>query len=625
MHALELKIQHAVEQHQAGSLQGACLTYGEILGEHPDLDPVLHLYAIALHQQGKMQDSLVALNKATTLNPEIAEYYMDKGRVLADMGDLVATRTAYVRALDLAPDAHDTRYRLAVVLSRLGDHSDAVQHYIHLLDNGIQSANVYAGLADSLTILEESEGAILAYENALKLEPQNIEVMSKLAKIHEQNGAYAAALACAENRLEFSSDEALVNDTVRLNILAGNQYYNGQNLPAAKKCYQRALALQPAHQDAAMNLSLVEYIENLHSDTPLFLALPSGGNYGWGICGNNLKKELPDKANIFAIQYEDWQQNGHKNVPGVLLSAIGAESLDQVYPLRGERNVGYTFFERDLTDQGVENAKKLDLVLTGSTWAVECLREKGIQNSDLLIQGVEPSLFYPIDTAREGPGFFIFSGGKFELRKGQDIVLKAIAVLQQKYPDIILINAWYNMWPNSMETMKLSPHIQYRFQGEEWQSIMQHLYQINGLDESRIITLDLVPHEKQRELFCKTDLGLFPNRSEGGTNLVLMEYMACAKPVIATNCTGHTDIVSGENALLLNRFTHKEYRDENGEHFANWLEPDLDEVIESIEYAYHNRDSIQSLGKQAGEDLKQYTWDKTATSLLHTLKKWNIL
>ena len=80
---------------------------------------------------------------------------------------------------------------------------------------------------------------------------------------------------------------------------------------------------------------------------------------------------------------------------------------------------------------------------------------------------------------------------------------------------------------------------------------MNHTYAINGLDPDRIRTCDLIPNEKQREIYRNTDIGIFPNRCEGGTNLVLMEYMACAKPVIASYTSGHKDKVSNDNALLL--------------------------------------------------------------------------
>jgi len=247
------------------------------------------------------------------------------------------------------------------------------------------------------------------------------------------------------------------------------------------------------------------------------------------------------------------------------------------------------------------------------------MEKKGITNTEILLQGIDPEIFYPIETEKQDNTFVIFSGGKFELRKGQDIVLKAVKILQEKYENIILINTWYNMWPDSMADMKYSKHIDLKLEGNNWTETMKSLFEVNKMDQSRIFTFELVNNKNLRELYSKTDLALFPNRCEGGTNLVLMEYMACGKPVIASNATGHKDIITKENSIQLNDFSDCKIIKE-GKLWADWVEPSLDEVIAQIEFAYHNRDKIRAIGKKAGEDLKNYTWSNTAKALYELLK-----
>ena len=120
----------------------------------------------------------------------------------------------------------------------------------------------------------------------------------------------------------------------------------------------------------------------------------------------------------------------------------------------------------------------------------------------------------------------------------------------------------------------------------------------------------------QREIFARTDLGIFPNRCEGGTNLVLMEYMACGKPVIVSNTSGHKDIVNAENALLLNKLSEFNLFSNDNKLIARWQEPSLEELVAQIEYAYHHRDVLKKIADKAGQDLKQFTWDKTARQLI---------
>jgi len=243
----------------------------------------------------------------------------------------------------------------------------------------------------------------------------------------------------------------------------------------------------------------------------------------------------------------------------------------------------------------------------------------GIKNAECLIQGIDPALFFlktSEDKLRSDNLFVIFSGGKFELRKGQDLVLKAISILQKKYKDIILITAWYNLWIESARLMTLSKYIKYEESGSSWEEFMNNIYRLNDVDAGRVFTMPLVPNEKLRELYLKSDVGLFPNRCEGGTNLVMMEYMACGKPVIASYNTGHTDVLTEKNSILLREMKEFKLVDQENKLFADWEEPDLDEIISKIEYAYYHRNEIKLIGTEAAESMKSFSWSKTADNLL---------
>ena len=352
----------------------------------------------------------------------------------------------------------------------------------------------------------------------------------------------------------------------------------------------------------------------------LYLGLVSGSNYGWGVCSRYLIEELSRKTRCQVLSEADGTATDpHLN--GKLFQALTSGDFFAMFEqARGKENYGYTFFENELSAHSVENAKAYELVLGGSTWCRDRMQEKGINNCGVLIQGIDPEIFYPITEDKTTDSFVIFSGGKFELRKGQDLVLQAVKILQQKYADIILVNCWYNKWPASMKLMHYSKYIKFEYQEKSWQDLMQHTYQFNGLDADRIHTLDLVPNQMQREIYKHSDIGVFPNRCEGGTNLVLMEYMACGKPVIASNTSGHRDIVSDENALLLNDLRDISITGPHNQLIARWQEPSVDELVAQIEYAYHHRQEIKKIGVKAGQDLQNFAWEHTAQHLLGIIK-----
>ena len=355
----------------------------------------------------------------------------------------------------------------------------------------------------------------------------------------------------------------------------------------------------------------------IHSSSPLYYAGEPGDGFGWGVCNRHLLGELSKLAEVRRLGSGDPLFQSQE-LPGDLFTPLQGSDFTPCSMARGRRNLGYAFFENELTAASVENARRFDVVFAGSSWCLERLREKGILQGALLIQGVDGSVFYPQAAPKSGR-FVLFSGGKFELRKGQDLVLKAFAALSQKHADMVLLTAWHNPWPATMETMRASPHIRFELSGRHWVEQMEHLYRLNGIDPRRVITMAGLTPEQMARAYRMSDLGLFPNRCEGGTNLVLMEYMACGKPVIVTDATGHKDICHANNAFLLKSLRPLAINDEKGQLVARWVEPSLDEIIASVEYAREHQAGAQARGEAAAEDMKQWPWKRAAETIISTM------
>ena len=381
----------------------------------------------------------------------------------------------------------------------------------------------------------------------------------------------------------------------------------------------------------------------------IYLILPCGSQFGWGICGKYLVRELSDFAEIkYITEPFDLNDIGdeldfkflkskHKllqetsptsgkpdvqvNYP--VLKAITDESLQPwLTDLKGGFTAGYTFFETNvLPAQNIQNGKdNFDIIVTGSTWCEKVLRKHGLNDVSTIIQGIDPQLFNPSHAQKElfKNHFVVFSGGKFELRKGQDIVIKAYKVLQDRHPDVMLVNAWYNPWRFSMKTMERSPYIKCKIAETDYLNTINKLLDANGVDLNRVINVMPRSNAQMAQLYKNTDVGLFPNRCEGGTNLVLMEYMACGKPVIASFSSGHRDVINPSNSIPIKNMKSLNITSK-GVLQAVWDDPDLDETIAHLESAYLNRDALQLTGKQAGADLAKLTWQKTGQAFYHLL------
>ncbi|HEY4329057.1 MAG TPA: glycosyltransferase family 4 protein, partial [Phycisphaerae bacterium] len=322
--------------------------------------------------------------------------------------------------------------------------------------------------------------------------------------------------------------------------------------------------------------------------------------------------------------------NGMINLQTPLLACIIDKHMMPWMPgVHGRPTIGYTFFEENVLEPAwLANARKnFDHIATGSSWCTKVLTDYGLTDVSTVIQGVDPRVFFPWPTTGTLPGreflkdrFVIFSGGKFELRKGQDIVIRAVKVLQERHPDVWLINSWFNPWQSSFDTMRGSPYLRFPNLTGNFVEVMNRILADNGVDISRVITLGPRANALMARIYRNTDVGIFTNRCEGGTNLVLMEYMACGKPVVAVNSTGHSDVVRPDNALVINIKSENTINGANGP-VARWPEPDLDDAIAKLEYAYQNRDAIMQLGTKAGTDMAACTWTKAAQAFLAILTR----
>jgi len=377
----------------------------------------------------------------------------------------------------------------------------------------------------------------------------------------------------------------------------------------------------------------------------VYLIMPRGNDYGWGICGKYLAKEMSLFAEVkyitetftaedigdeldhrllqeLIIQKDDYERliagtpSLQTEIP--VIQAISGNNLFPWGPrINSRRRIGYTFFEDNvLPRQSIENAKAYyDIVVAGSTWCEEVLKDHGLKNTRTIIQGIDPTIFHPYHHQKEyfKDRFVIFSGGKLELRKGQDIVIRAFKHLSQKYQDVLLIHSWFNKWTPSLQTMASSKFIDFDIYDSNYTVFMDKLLQKNGIDTTNVICLPPKPNISMPRIYKNTDIGLFPNRCEGGTNLVLMEYMACGKPTIASYSTGHKDVLTEENSLIIKKMDRMDIN-KDGQLIAVWDEPDLDEVIEKLEWAYLHREELNEIGRVAGEDMSGITWQEAAKS-----------
>jgi len=380
----------------------------------------------------------------------------------------------------------------------------------------------------------------------------------------------------------------------------------------------------------------------------LYLALPLGTTHSWGVCGRYVTRELARMAPVCLVTDRleaglvgdelelaalrgllappEIQAGRAADVESPVLQSVPGPDLAPLRPrLRGRRNVGYAFFEQTtFQPSSIETARTLyDVLATGSSWCSEILRQHGLSEVRTIVQGVDPTIFRPVPGGREffGDRFVVFSGGKFALRRGQDLAIAAFKVLQERHEDVLLVTSWFNPVPAGVRTMRASPYIHFEAPAGvvEYRTLIEGVLAANGVDATRAIHLGPLPNAAMARVYRNSDVGLFPSRCEGGTNLVMMEYMACGRPAIATFGSGHKDVLTDENSLPLRRLRQATVRD--GDNAPKvWHDAELEEVVEKLEWAYQNRERLAVLGARAAQDMTRFTWANTARAFLELLQ-----
>ena len=302
---------------------------------------------------------------------------------------------------------------------------------------------------------------------------------------------------------------------------------------------------------------------------------------------------------------------------GLVLHSLGNQFTGTTMPreggLTGRATCAALFFEDTNLSDAAQTCHQYAAVITGSTWCEEVLRAAGVTNAVTVIQGVDPAVFHPAPRSGFLDGrFVVFSGGKLEHRKAQDLVLLAFRAFAQRHPEAVLVTAWHSPWPAVSVTVNRNPGIApVTFDGEG-KSNTTAWAAANGLREDQFIDVGSIPNHLMAPVLREADVALFPNRCEGGTNLVAMECMASGVPTIVSDNTGHKDLVAtgAPYTLIRQGPVHSTDMGTDG-----WGESDLDEIVETLERVWSDRGEARERGAAGANAMSKWTWHSYVQNL----------
>lgn len=385
------------------------------------------------------------------------------------------------------------------------------------------------------------------------------------------------------------------------------------------------------------------------SPPPLGICWQPSSLHGWGVFGINLAHRMAlggRRLPVFLGKLDrgvvdlDAEQNAVINLvfgfsqdmqdrlralgPGASVSfpvlvGLGEAFAYEPYPPSPAGEHGILFLtDTYVAPDRVERAKRFSTVVAGAAWTGPLLKSRGIDNVKVVIQGIDSRIFKPGPRpARREGRFTVFSGGKLEYRKGQDIVIAAWREFHRRHPDSQLVFAWNHPYPDLAKTVAIAGHVTEA--PDPWgpdPTPMAAWLGRNGLPPGSFRNLGLVPNRRMPEIFAGMDAAVFTSRAEGGTNLVAMECMACGVPTILSANTGHLDLIRQANCYPLGRQGPVAGNVAGYVGTEGWGESDPEELIEALEAIYADRAEAERRGRAGAALLATISWEHQVPKLL---------
>jgi O-antigen biosynthesis protein len=266
----------------------------EALKISPELAEAYKIWGNVLQRQGKISDAMGYYAKALTIAPDSPEIYANLGSVCAQKQKWQEALEYYHKAIELNPDFAGVYRNLVRVWTQLGepDKAEAAnQQAIAIEANKTKSKlNLPQAIAkddrplDTKNLAAKSPEEILEYySQALKKQPDSLEIYRKLAPVLEELQRWEDAAACyrkiaelervqinksvqlpqltqgkeIDNNNTETGDRALLppnsqtdkGESVEVYIRAGNALVQQQQWQQAIAVYERALTIEPNRPD----------------------------------------------------------------------------------------------------------------------------------------------------------------------------------------------------------------------------------------------------------------------------------------------------------------------------------------------------------------------------------------
>lgn len=344
---------------------------------------------------------------------------------------------------------------------------------------------------------------------------------------------------------------------------------------------------------------------------------------GYGIVGCNVLKHLSQKQKV-AFWPIGQISLSSKNDEDVCVNAINnTHKYDKNAPciriwhqhdlaqfVGKGKHIGFPIFElNDFNKIERHHLLNVDELFVCSKWAQDIILNvlgDDAPRTHVIPLGVDLSLFKPAKSPHTDTIFF--NCGKWEVRKGHDILIEAFKRAFTPNDNVQLWMMCDNPFYNQQET-------------NEWESKYKNTQHYKN---GKIKLIHRVAsHEEVYNILSQIDCGVFPSRAEGW-NLEALETLACGKQLIITNYSAHTEFCNSQNSHLINiqelepAFDNKWFFGQGD--WAKITDDHISQISSLMKSIHVQKQSGADIFNNAGVDTaNKFTWENTTKRILDVL------
>lgn len=206
-------------------------------------------------QARKAAPRAVASTDTSELPPLIA--LLREGSAHQAAGRLPHAEFYYRKALALEPNCGAAHFGLASLATRLENHLVAYDHLKQAVTLEPERGSHWKALGRCLTAMAHYQAAVIACENALAREQNDLSIMVELAWAYYRNGQFAEALQTYGRAMEIDPK------FVPALLGKGHQLYALGEKDSALACFEQVLKIDPACAEAYFRMVLMVEAEDL--------------------------------------------------------------------------------------------------------------------------------------------------------------------------------------------------------------------------------------------------------------------------------------------------------------------------------------------------------------------------